>query len=360
MNNYASISFLRAIAILSVAILHLSTSFLQYSNFYDIDHINAFDGTRALHLSGYKGVYIFFAISAFLITSSIYKLNISTMAGVAFFKKRLFRIYPPYLASLVILLVVHLVLGDYYPLELFKSFSFSLFFSHDIFFRDWSIINPVAWSLEVEVQFYALVAVFITCFSLFLNRKYFALFVISTMSLLIFLWLNQAGNRVIFNYAIYFFAGIFAAISWLNCSKVKFLSNWRGFSEMFFLMSLILVFVFENPVLIAISLYTLVLFGLASTGLEALFSLRVIRYISKVSYSYYLLHYAMFHFFMLIFAKWFSFKSFFVSSSLVIGIFIPMSMIAVYPFYFVFERNHDLKLGFIEYIRCLLKKWAPL
>lgn len=351
MNNYISISFLRAIAILSVAVLHLSTSFLQYSGAFDIDYVDTFDSARAVHLMGYKGVYIFFAISAFLITSSIYRLNIAPGSGLFFFKKRLFRIYPPYIASLMIFLLVHLVIGNYSWFELIESLGFSLIFSHDLFTSDWSIINPVAWSLEVEVQFYALISVSIVCISLFFRRKYvnlcLLLVVFSGFSYL----LTNFGNRVLFNYFMYFISGVLAAISWFSYSKVLNFIKIRFFFEMVFLSSLALIFIFDDPILISLSLFVVILSGLKASKLESLFSHSVTRYVSKVSYSYYLLHYPMFHFFMILFSVFFDFESFLISSSVVMVIFIPVSMIAVYPFYFCFERNHEIKMGFLEYIR---------
>jgi peptidoglycan/LPS O-acetylase OafA/YrhL len=99
---------------------------------------------------GHYAVPIFVFFSAFLITRAIQRITkVEDLKRYA--ARRLFRVYPLYLA-----IVAAIVLLGYFPLstEYFTQRLFAEISMVRIFgFQAW--INPVAWSLYVEVAFYA-------------------------------------------------------------------------------------------------------------------------------------------------------------------------------------------------------------
>jgi peptidoglycan/LPS O-acetylase OafA/YrhL len=126
-----------------------------------IAHINAHFGVpilSALFAAGILGVYIFFVISGFLITTLLLKekLKTRTISLKKFYSRRTLRIFP--LAYLYILLVLGLnfALGLKIPgmdffLATFYLANLAQFFNVHYLFHHF-------WSLAVEEQFYLLIA----------------------------------------------------------------------------------------------------------------------------------------------------------------------------------------------------------
>jgi peptidoglycan/LPS O-acetylase OafA/YrhL len=104
---------------------------------------------------GWAGVAIFFVVSGFCIHLSFTRRP----EWPAFFQRRFWRIYPPYLAALLFFSVLFPIAQRH--LHLHARFDAAQFFTHltllnnsnDRFFLG---INPSFWSIAVEVQLYAL------------------------------------------------------------------------------------------------------------------------------------------------------------------------------------------------------------
>jgi peptidoglycan/LPS O-acetylase OafA/YrhL len=73
-----------------------------------------------------------------------------------YFMRRLTRLEPPYIAALLLLFAIKLAGHRGTIAEMLPHLGASLVYLHGIGYREMSSINPVAWSLEVEVQFYIL------------------------------------------------------------------------------------------------------------------------------------------------------------------------------------------------------------
>ncbi|NOT38829.1 MAG: acyltransferase [Saprospiraceae bacterium] len=153
---------LRFLAILMVVFYHLDGFLMKELSFQDFEGLDNYKGLHRFLQNGYFGVELFFAISAFVVTlpfANHYLNNKSPIRLKDFFFRRLTRIEPPYLISLLIILGVHLFVlegekfSDYTP-----SFFYSLFYAHGFFYhRDFQpLVNNVTWSLEIEIQFYLL------------------------------------------------------------------------------------------------------------------------------------------------------------------------------------------------------------
>jgi peptidoglycan/LPS O-acetylase OafA/YrhL len=184
--HVSSIDFLRGFAALMVCVFHFAYANKIY--LVDTNYI------KQISQFGYLGVYIFFVISGFVIPYSMflgkYKLNYIGL----FTLKRSARIWPPYICSIVLVLLLGYMatLSSYYRGVPFKINYFSLFshlfYATDLFGFIW--INPVYWTLAIEFQYYILIGV---VFVFLANNKIRIqqIFVIAILCLLSYLIKNQ-------------------------------------------------------------------------------------------------------------------------------------------------------------------------
>ncbi|HEY2012421.1 MAG TPA: acyltransferase [Bryobacteraceae bacterium] len=120
----------------------------------------AYDSTRALAEHGYRGVNLFYVISGFILGLPFAAHHLTGKPAVplkSYFVRRLTRLEPPYILNLLICFVFLLLAGGTSSRALLPNLGASLLYLHNLLYGVQSAINPVAWSLEVEVQFYCLV-----------------------------------------------------------------------------------------------------------------------------------------------------------------------------------------------------------
>lgn len=153
-----SIDALRGLAALGVVIYHVVGSNPRFdmknpvARVIEVATLNTFS-------YGYVGVFLFFVISGFCIHLQRAKAQASNAATEvdfkAFWKRRLWRLYPPYLIALVLYLL---------PIVLARKFESTPFFFWDVISHllmlhnlDTSTvysINGVFWTLAIEEQLY--------------------------------------------------------------------------------------------------------------------------------------------------------------------------------------------------------------
>lgn len=163
---------LRFLAILLVVLYHINGFVANKLPFVLDKHLRSFLLTYNLFADygpGLRGVFIFFAISGFILALPFAKAFWQEAQPVQlkkYFLRRLTRLEPPYifniLASAVLLMLFasHEFAGMFPSLTirgLLPSVSASLVYMHNIIYAGQLSVNPVAWSLEIEVQFYLLV-----------------------------------------------------------------------------------------------------------------------------------------------------------------------------------------------------------
>jgi peptidoglycan/LPS O-acetylase OafA/YrhL len=139
---------LRFIAIFSVVIFHLYEYLRVKSGISN-------GGTLGLALHhGLRGVPLFFAISGFILGRPFAQHYIRGKKKPVlgqYFLRRLTRLEPPYVITIVVFFV--LLAGRTGIGHLLAS----LAYMHNLIYAAPSTISSVAWSLEVEVQFYCLI-----------------------------------------------------------------------------------------------------------------------------------------------------------------------------------------------------------
>ncbi|MEO8884769.1 MAG: acyltransferase, partial [Mucilaginibacter sp.] len=155
-----AIENLRGIAALLVCVFHLTSN--QY-----------LQGTDSLWRKiaglGYLGVPVFFAISGFVIPWALYNSNYKINNFFSYMLKRAIRIEPPYLVSIIMLLVLNYLssLSSLYaglPFSFsIKQFLLHLFFLPGYFNYVW--YQPVYYTLLIEFQFYILCGLLFVVFA---------------------------------------------------------------------------------------------------------------------------------------------------------------------------------------------------
>jgi len=155
----AEIDGLRFIAILSVFLFHLSGYVTEKTG-----RLVNNDLLAKLLSHGDIGVQLFFILSGFVIAlpyakGHLFGTKIPHLKQ--FFVRRLSRLEPPYFINLFILFLLLPLITAQKPLDLVSNLLASMAYVHNILYLKPSSINAVAWSLEVELQFY-IMAPFLT------------------------------------------------------------------------------------------------------------------------------------------------------------------------------------------------------
>lgn len=127
-------------------------------------------GAWLLAASGGWGVPLFFCLSGFILSLPFAR----QFAGLGrpvdlkrYFVRRVTRLEPPYIMAILLVLGLKLASNAAAPEEGWLThFLTTITYSNWLFFGDKSEILSVAWSLEVEVQFYILAPLFAAVFAL--------------------------------------------------------------------------------------------------------------------------------------------------------------------------------------------------
>ena len=156
-NRINSLDFLRGVASLAVAWFHLCTF-----------HYTSPDGRyyqllRSTGTYGWLGVEVFFVISGFVIPYSLNRAGYQLQSYPRFILKRIVRLDPPYLVSIILILLLDFAYAAYsgrpfviegQPVSLVRVLLhlgyLNMFFNH-------AWLNPAFWTLAIEFQYYLMI-----------------------------------------------------------------------------------------------------------------------------------------------------------------------------------------------------------
>jgi peptidoglycan/LPS O-acetylase OafA/YrhL len=140
---------IRGVAILLVFWFHVLGAIFNYQSIHWDGLIQSVPSVSSLIYwpvtLGWSGVAIFFAVSGFCIHSSFVK---STHSFPDYFIRRFFRIYPPYIAAVILFSAI-----SYPGIRQFASHALLI---HNFLPSTFFGISPAFWSIAVEVQLYLL------------------------------------------------------------------------------------------------------------------------------------------------------------------------------------------------------------
>lgn len=163
-NFIPEIDGLRFIAIMTVVVFHFHFLFSkEVSGMVNMDIEDSGVTSAGWWLVRLDlGVKVFFGISGFILSIPFfnqYWFGGKKVNTKEYFIRRLTRLEPPFLVAVTGFFVVHLVILGASFSEYFPNYIATLFYVHTLVYDIYSIINPITWSLETEVQFYLLIPV---------------------------------------------------------------------------------------------------------------------------------------------------------------------------------------------------------
>ncbi len=214
-----------------------------------------------------------------------------------YLKRRWSRIEPPFIFWMSFCAIILLVIQMYPVKTILWHFLATITYTHQLFFQEYSIINPVAWSLEVEIQFYLLAP--------FIAMGYFRLKSVNKrrlgMLLFIVFWVviqNLLGwnlhpwKATLFGQLPHFMVGILAAD--LFKFPVKWIQQFKLWDILFPLLLLTLAFTWTEELVkslvFEISLLGLFLSIIYGKYTRKLLSISWISIIGGMCYTLYLMH----------------------------------------------------------------------
>lgn len=176
---------LRFIAITLVVLHH--NHFMLHNNLPSAEgNGTAWNLYQNLVAAGGLGVPLFFVISGVVLGLPFARQHLQGGKPVKlkdYFWRRVRRLEPPYIINLSILFLLAIASGGAAAFfDRLPHYLASLFYVHNTIYNDWSEVNFVAWSLEVEAQFYALAPILGLIFTIgMMSRRvmiYVAFFVV--------------------------------------------------------------------------------------------------------------------------------------------------------------------------------------
>jgi peptidoglycan/LPS O-acetylase OafA/YrhL len=203
---------LRFLAIFSVFIYHLAGDVLRHSSGQAASALKGnwlFDTTQILNF----GVPMFFVISGFILGAPFAAAHLRGGRPVElkkYFWRRVTRLEPPYVLCLLIFFALKILGGRGTAHDLFPNLLASIFYVHNIVFASPSVINFVAWSLEIEIQFYILAPLLALMFAISsppLRRSVLIALLLLATAISGLVSTNQVLGHTLLGYAQYFLAG---------------------------------------------------------------------------------------------------------------------------------------------------------
>ena len=158
---------LRFIAISMVVLYHLNGYLIAKSTSYE--HGARPDWSGLIAMQGLHGVELFFVISGFILAlpfAAHYLARDQTVSLRKYYLRRLTRLEPPYFAALLLLFVLNAWVHPASSGNSYGHLIATLLYSHNLVYGTPSTVMGVAWSLEIEVQFYLLVPLMTRVFAI--------------------------------------------------------------------------------------------------------------------------------------------------------------------------------------------------
>jgi peptidoglycan/LPS O-acetylase OafA/YrhL len=198
-------------------------------------------GSWASHLAqqGHYGVQVFFVLSGFILSLpfALHALGGAPPVRLrAYLLRRVTRLEPPYIASLLVRAALLLAVGRLSLAAMLGHLTASMLYVHNVVFGEPSTISVVAWSLEIEVQFYLLAPALCAVFFIRSARVRRALLLecmaaVGVAASLWMRWESRAGLTLLFSLQ-FFLAGLLLTdiyvVDWIQTPRPHALADLVG------------------------------------------------------------------------------------------------------------------------------------
>jgi len=292
----SEIDFLRAVAVSFVIFFHLNNNYFP---------------------AGYLGVDIFFVISGFVISQSLYKKFFFEKDNsiINFYIRRIKRLFPALIFMIVINTIIYFFFGYTRngSITILSSITsifglsnlFLLFTQSDYFLQH--LTNPFqhTWSLGVEEQFYLIYPFFflffISVFSQLKEKFLFFLIITSSLSLLIFFLFHKYSIGNFYSPIARFWEIGTGCIIFFLTTRYKLNNiNFVKVSVLILTINILSIYYFEYlqlNILITVLTTALIIYTISISDYKLkIFNNKYIIYIGKISYSLYLWHLPLIYF----------------------------------------------------------------
>lgn len=298
---------LRFIAIASVFLFHV------YGRLEAAPAVNSATGItfwKSYLSHGGYGVQLFFAISGFILAlpfAKHYLENDRRPSMKQYFLRRVTRLEPPYFIVMIAFFFYYAFFQHIYSIKLLLlSLLASLTYTHNFIFglmqgRDvLPLINGVAWTLEIEVQFYILAPLLAKFLFKSQNGQYRRFRLVAIMLLFVFFQsIYSFPFRWLYDQIQYFLLGFLLADLYVKRTAIK-IPKWIAVLAGIFALSSIWVYspADDAPWLARISwgvflptmIFVLYYLTLFTDFWKQVFSKRILTTIGGMCYSIYLIH----------------------------------------------------------------------
>lgn len=230
---------------------------------------------------GDVGVAIFFVLSGFVIAHSLRAEEFSLAGALQFMLKRSIRLDPPYWAAIVLAILFSILASKVVSNRQAEAFSVPQIASHLFYLQGllgFKQVNPVFWTLCLEIQFYSIYAL------LLLTRYRFVIVAAFLVSLLWPTGLGGAAPGVFVEFWYAFLLGVGANSAWRSpVTRPWFLA---------YVTVIAIASIYSSSVFAMVCCATAVsLLSVAVAGqLAVLLNWRWLQFLGTISYSLYLIH----------------------------------------------------------------------
>jgi peptidoglycan/LPS O-acetylase OafA/YrhL len=290
---------LRWLAIVPVVLQHLAER-LQHASVQLQQPLQG-DAFSFLAGRGFSGVFLFFALSGFIISLPFYqaaKSGLQSPSLSAYLLRRLSRLEPPFLIIMMMCFIGYLGVKRELLTEDLIHFLAAITYTHGFWFEQYNPINPVTWSLEVEIQFY-LLAPLLLWLLLHLksakHRQWLTVFLIVMIGILQHVTMAYLvpSKLHVWGHLHLFMAGLLAADLYVNPAKIRAINPLTA--DILFTLALCFTFLLRKHEAIAwitypFWLFMLLYFSFRSGLWRRVITLPWITGLGGMCYSIYLLH----------------------------------------------------------------------
>jgi peptidoglycan/LPS O-acetylase OafA/YrhL len=315
LNNFIpEIDGLRFLAIITVLLYHLNTVFSKEIGLGLLNALLEMGGAKSeFSLAWFwvrldLGVKVFFAISGFVLALPFLKYYLGVSGKKVqlkyYFLRRLMRLEPPFIITLIFFYLVHVFLLNEDALLLIKHFGAGLVYGHVFIFGTANPINPVTWSLETEAQFYVIIPLLMW---LVFKGRNFAISILLFLGLIVgsIVFRNEFAfsphwGRSIFADFVNFAMGIIVCWSYLKFRS--WFNDRLWIYDVIGLMATFGLFYFykpqhyiENQIFFNISIALVLITAFKGFIFNWFYTRPFIYIIGGMCYSIYLIHYAFLH-----------------------------------------------------------------